>query len=532
MRRHLTEPPVRLDRADPTPLTAQLSGALREAMATGALRAGERLPSSRALAGQLGVSRTVVTDAYQQLYAEGWLDGRHGSGTFVAEHGPLPRPSAPARPRPAHGAEPVRGRPSRDEVRRAGVVDLRAGAAWVRDHDRAALRRAWRHAAEIPPSDDPDPRGHPGLRALLAEHLRRTRGVRVGPENVLVTRGTGNGIDLVGALTASREGWPGAATAPTARFRAGVEEPGYGKARTILAARGAEIVPCPVDHDGIRPDDLSDDLALVYTTPAHQYPLGGRLPLPRRERLLAWARRTGAVVIEDDYDAEFRYDVAPLPALYGLDPERVVLLGTLSKTLDPDLGIGWVVAEPDLLHRLARVRAELSDRTSGPVQAATALLLERGDLDRHLRRMRLEYARRRAVLVEHLGPRIGGDTAGLHVLLPLPEEAVAPVIAAAAEEGVLVEDTSSTCHGDPSVHGLVIGYGTAGGTELRRACEVLARAVERHAGERGGPGPESDRSSRRSRDAARPRPGTRGRRSGREGERDPEGLPRPTRPRR
>ena len=474
MPRHLAEPPVRLDRSDPAPLTAQLSGALREAMSSGSLRAGERLPSSRTLATQLGVSRTVVTDAYQQLYAEGWLDGRHGSGTFVTEHEPLPRRGAEG----TAGAgtdTAVRDRPSRAELRENGTINLLPGAPWVHDHDRAALRRAWRHAAEHPPSDDPDPRGLPRLRALLAEHLRRTRGVRVGPENVLVTRGTGNGLDLVGAMT-------GTGAAPGTRVRAGVEEPGYGKARNILAARGAEIVPCPVDHDGIRPEDLPDDLSVVYTTPAHQYPLGGRLPLPRRERLLAWARRTGALVVEDDYDAEFRYDVAPLPALYGLDPERVALLGTLSKTLDPDLGIGWIVAEPDLRHHLARVRAALSDRTSGPVQAATALLLERGDLDRHLRRMRLEYARRRALIVEHLGPRVGGDTAGLHVLLSLPEAAVAPVIADAAEERVLVEDTSRTCHGDPTVHGLVIGYGSAGRTELRRACEVLARAVERHAG--------------------------------------------------
>lgn len=493
MPRHLAEPPVRIDRSDPAPLTAQLSGALREAMSSGGLRAGERLPSSRTLATQLGVSRTVVTDAYQQLYAEGWLDGRHGSGTFVAEHEPLPQrrqavspgtgagtqPPLEQGPPPGSGwgSESVRGHPSRAELRRRGTANLLPGAPWVHDHDRAALRRAWRHAAEHPPSDDPDPRGLPRLRALLAEHLRRTRGVRVGPENVLVTRGIGNGLDLVGAMV-GMEARP--AADPGAGVRAGVEEPGYGKARTILAARGAEIVPCPVDHDGIRPGDLPDDLSLVYTTPAHQYPLGGRLPLPRRERLLAWARRTGAVVVEDDYDAEFRYDVAPLPALYGLDPERVVLLGTLSKTLDPDLGIGWIVAEPDLLGRLARVRAELSDRTSGPVQAATALLLERGDLDRHLRRMRLEYARRRALLVEHLGPRIGGDTAGLHVLLALPEAAVAPVIAAAAEEGVLVEDTSRASHGAPRVHGLVIGYGAVSRTELRHACEVLARAVERH----------------------------------------------------
>ena len=259
-----------------------------------------------------------------------------------------------------------------------------------------------------------------------------------------------------------------------------MEDPGYGRARSILAARGAHIVPCPVDRDGLRTDELPDDLGLVYTTPAHQYPVGGRLPVPRRERLLTWAARTGALVVEDDYDAEFRYDVAPLPALYGLDPTRVVLLGTLSKTLDPDLGIGWIVAEPELVDRLADVRADLSDRTSGPVQSATELLLERGDLDRHLRRMRREYARRRALLVEYLGSHLVGDTAGLHVLLPLPEEAVTPVIEDAAAEGILVEDTRRASHAEPRVHGLVIGYGAAGRTDLRRACEVLARAVRRH----------------------------------------------------
>ncbi|MBR8744717.1 PLP-dependent aminotransferase family protein [Nocardiopsis sp. MG754419] len=473
MARRLTDPAVRLDRSDPTPLTAQLASELRTAMTTGVLRPSERLPSSRSLATQLGVSRTVVTDAYQQLYAEGWLEGRHGSGTFVAAHEPL-SPRAPSGP-DRSGADTVdhgqvdRGRPSRDATRREGRIDLLPGAAWVHDHDRAALRRAWRHAAEHVPDDDPDPRGRPRLRALLAEHLRRARGIRVGPENLIVTRGTGNGLDLVAALLG-----PGA--------RAGVEDPGYGKARTILAARGAHVVPVPVDRDGLRTDDLPEDLDLVYTTPAHQYPLGGRLPVPRRERLLSWAARTGAWVVEDDYDAEFRYDVAPLPALYGLDPARVVLLGTLSKTLDPDLGIGWIVAAPDLVRRLARLRADLSDRTSGPVQEATALLLERGDLDRHLRRMRREYARRRALLVEYLGPRLTGDTAGLHVLLPLPEEAVDPVIAEAAAAGVLVEDTRRTSHAEPRVHGLVIGYGAVSRARLRRACEVLLRAVERYAG--------------------------------------------------
>jgi GntR family transcriptional regulator/MocR family aminotransferase len=494
--RRLAEPAFHLDRSAASPLTVQLSDALRGAMSGGTLAPGERLPSSRALAVQLGVSRTVVTEAYQQLYAEGWLEGRHGSGTFVAQDS---SPTSPARlpadgrgaPEHAtgrnddgsgHGTPPATASPavhttaprvSREQARRQGMIDLRPGAPWVRDHDRAAWRRAWRHAAEQPLDEDPDPRGLPRLRALLADHLRRTRGVRIGPENVMVTRGTGNGLDLVGAALLG------------AGARAGVEEPGYQKARTILAARGASVLPCPVDHDGILTEHLPDELSLVYTTPAHQYPLGGRLPVPRRERLLAWARRNAAMIVEDDYDAEFRYDVAPLPALYGLDPDRVILLGTLSKTLSPDLGIGWIVAEPPLLERLAAVRHDLSDRTSVPVQAATALLLERGDLDRHLRRMRLEYARRRGLLIDLLTTRPVGDTAGLHVLLPLPAHAVAPVVAEAAERGVLVDDTSRASHGAPTVHGLVLGYGSAHPADLRRACAVLNEAVARHTGHTG-----------------------------------------------
>ncbi len=467
---------MRLDRGAGVALAVQLSDQLRAAMAEGILTAGARLPSSRALATELGVSRTVVTEAYQQLYAEGWLDGRHGSGTFVAEHESLPgrRSAGHTGPRTAAAtASPASATSygwSRHEARRRGLVDLRPGAPWVRDHDLAAWRRAWRHAAEQPPDDDPDPHGLPRLRALLADHLRRARGIRVGPENVLVTRSTGNGLDLVGATLLG----PGT--------RAGVEDPGYPRATAVLGARGARTVPCRVDHDGIVVAELPRDLSVVYTTPAHQYPLGGRLPIPRREHLLTWARETGAVVIEDDYDSEFRYDVAPLPALYGLDPGRVVLLGTLSKTLSPDLGVGWLVAEPGLLRRVAEVRRSLSDRTSGPAQAATALLLERGDLDRHLRRMRREYARRRGVVKEFLGPYLTGDTAGLHVALPLPAEAVAPVVAEAAEHGLLVDDLARTSQGTPSVHGLILGYGTAHPTDLRRGCRTLAGILARRVG--------------------------------------------------
>ncbi|MFI6387371.1 PLP-dependent aminotransferase family protein [Nonomuraea sp. NPDC050547] len=455
--RSLVDLPVALSRDSAEPLAAQLTAWLREAMRGGTLAPGERLPSSRGLAAQLGVSRTVVTEAYQQLYAEGWLDGRHGSGTFVAQlYAPPPAVDAATTtvpPPPAAAAKPV--------------IDLAPGEPWVRDFDRAAWKRAWRKAADLPPGDDPDPYGLPYLRELLAAHLRRTRAVAVGPENVLVTRGTANGLDLVTLALLGRGG------------RAGVEDPGYRVTRNVFAGRGVEVVPCPVDSDGVIVEGLPEDLSVLYTTPAHQYPMGGRLPIPRRERLLAWARRTGAMIVEDDYDAEFRYDVAPLPALYGLDPSRVVLLGTLSKSLAPDVGVGWLVGPRDLLARIAGIRKDLGDRTSGPVQQAVGTLLEHGDLDRHLRRMRLEYARRRAAVVEILGPvcRLHGDTAGLHVLAELPEDVVPEIVRESAARGVRLDSVERHHHGAPRVHGLVIGYGSASLADVRKGCAIVADLI-------------------------------------------------------
>ncbi|WP_433243039.1 PLP-dependent aminotransferase family protein [Streptosporangium sp. CA-135522] len=465
--------PVSVDRGSPVALTVQLGDRLRTAMRDGTLKSGERLPSTRALARQLSVSRTVVTEAYQQLYAEGWLDGRHGSGTYVADlviHTPAASGSGDAATGHGDGPEePSRPAvPCRTAARGRGehLIDLRPGQPWVRDYDEAAWRRAWRKAADLPPGDNPDPYGLPRLREALAEHLRRARAIAVGPENIMVTRGTGNGLDLV------------AATLLRAGQRAGVEDPGYRVARNVFAARGAEIVPCPVDDNGVVVDDLPDDLRVLYTTPAHQYPLGGRLPVSRRERLLAWARRTGAIVVEDDYDAEFRYDVAPLPALHGLDPERVVLLGTLSKSLAPDVGVGWLVATPDLLAAVAQVRTDLGDRTSGPAQQAVAVMMERGDLDRHLRRMRLEYARRRAAIVEVLGSMVTGDTAGLHVMVELPAEVVPSLLERAEERGVLLISTAGRHHhGETRRHGLVIGYGSASLADVRRGALVIAELI-------------------------------------------------------
>jgi GntR family transcriptional regulator/MocR family aminotransferase len=454
--------PLTVDRRAAEPMSAQLTAQLRAAMREGRLMAGERLPSSRSLAGILGVSRTVVTEAYEQLYAEGWLEGRHGSGTYVSDIAPE---AATEETGLRVGAEP--GGPDVDdeavEPGEGKVIDLRPGVAWIGELDTPAWRRAWRLAATVAPAARPDPHGLPGLRAALVDYVRRSRGVTCSPERLLVTRGSTNGLDLL-AATVLRPG-----------DRVGVEDPGYGKARSVLAARGAELVACPVDEHGLIVDGLPDDLRLVCTTPSHQYPLGGVLPVPRRQALLAWARRTGALIAEDDYDGEFRYDVAPLPALYGMDPEVVVYLGTTAKILTSDVGVGWLIARPDLAAAIARRRAEFNDRTAVVPQEAIRLLLERGDLARHIRRMRAEYARRRAVVAEALdGLTLLGDTAGLHLVVLMPPGEAERVTREAARRGVLLDTLERHRAGPSRFSGLVIGYGSAAGVrELRAGCTLV-----------------------------------------------------------
>lgn len=452
--------PVVVDRDGGAPLAAQVSEQVRAAVTGGVLRAGDRLPSTRDLAGTLGVSRTVVTTAYARLFAEGWLEGRHGSGTYVADVAPAP--AAPARAGAAARAAPAPAPAS------ATLIELPTGVPWAAGIDPAAWRRAWRYAGTRSPSPWPDSRGLPALRAELAAYLGRSRGLGVSPADILVTRGVAGGLALLAATLLK----PG--------DRVGVEEPGYPSAREVLGRAGAVIVPCRVDAHGVVPGELPGDLRLLYTTPAHQYPLGGRLPVGRRQALIAWARATGAIVVEDDYDSEFRYDVGPLPALYSMDPEVIVYLGTASKVLTPAFGAGWMLATPALAERVARLRPALGERVAEPVQHALLALLTSGDLERHIHRMRLEYARRRAALVGALtgaGPGAGrllGETAGMHVVLELAAGIpAAGVVAAAAARGVGLATLDRYFAGPPAVSGLILGYGATPLSQVRRAADVL-----------------------------------------------------------
>ena len=240
------------------------------------------------------------------------------------------------------------------------------------------------------------------------------------------------------------------------------------------------MVPCPVDSGGLRVDALPGGLRLVYATPAHQYPLGARLSVPRRRALTAWARDTGALIVEDDYDGEFRYDVAPLPALFGMDPEVVVYLGTTTKILTPAMRVGWLAASPGLAARLAAAGSALGDWPSGPAQGALLSMITTGALERHIRRMRHDYARRRAAMTAAFrggdAGRLLGDEAGMHMILETRQPA-AEVAAAAAERGVAVATLERYFAGPVARNGLVLGYGGARLADVARGCEILAQIL-------------------------------------------------------
>ncbi|TCC18851.1 PLP-dependent aminotransferase family protein [Kribbella speibonae] len=451
-----TSLPLTIDRDAGLPLHLQLAEQFRAAVLDGRLQAGHRLPSTRDLARELGVSRSVTQAAYDQLHAEGWIEGRTGAGTFVTDVVPL-QPAV--RRRTQH-------RPDAD----AKLLTLRPGIPYIAPTPDPGWRRAWREVStQSPPGGYDDAAGLPALRAALADHVARVRGIACGPENVLVTNGTVHGLRLL--LTVTRQ--PG--------DRIAIEDPGYLNA--VVAARDhrLEIVDVPVDEDGLRVDALTD-AAAVYVTPSHQYPLGGRLPVARRNELVRWARRTGSLLIEDDYDSEFRYDVAPLPALAQLDLERVVHLGTLSKTLSPALRLGWLVASEAMVDRLATFRENSGDWPGWPMQAAMLAMLRDGYLDQAVRRGRRLYADRRTHTCAVLSPygQVVGQDAGLHITLLLPDDADDLRIAAAAREaGVVVAPLSEYRRSVPGPPGLVIGYATPSTSDLHRALTILTEILSR-----------------------------------------------------
>ena len=417
-----------------------LERGLREAIRDGRLRPGTRLPSSRALAADLGMARNTAADAYAQLIAEGWLASRQGAGTWVAEH----RVSQPEE----RAAAGVPSAMPRHDLR-PGVPDLSAfpRTGWV-----AALRRALA-TAPLDVMGYADPRGLPQLRAALSEYLSRARGVAIAPERVVICSGFAEGLGLVCEALRRR------------RSRSLVIE-GYGHAlhRHIAEAAGLSVQAVPVDLSGAAIDAMGSAGALLLT-PAHQFPLGVPLHPERRRRAIDWAVDLGGVIIEDDYDGEFRYDRQAVGAMQALAPEHIVYAGTASKSLAPGLRLAWLVLPSGLVDEVIAVKRAVHRLSSSLDQLALAEFIASGAYDRHVRRVRLAYRRRRDRLIAGLhrqapDVRVTGLAAGLHAIVQLPSgRSEDEVVARAAERGLALQGLATFRLGaqecDPA---LVVGY--------------------------------------------------------------------------
>jgi GntR family transcriptional regulator/MocR family aminotransferase len=455
--RWATSVDLHVDLTGPDGRRAALERALRDAIRAGRLAAGDRLPSSRALAADLGVARGTVTDAYAQLTAEGWLAARQGATTTVAEGagGTAHHTITPTRPvRPRHDFQP-------------GSPDLSAfpRRAWA-----AAQRQVLR---TVPDADlgYGEPFGHPTLRAALAAYLGRVRGVVTDAEHVLACSGWSQALDLSCRVLAAR----GVRTI-------GMEDPCIPHYRASVRANGLDIVPMPVDDDGARLDALGDAGAIVLT-PAHQYPSGPTLAPERRTAAVEWARSTGGLIIEDDYDGELRYDRQPVGALQSLAPDHVVYVGTAAKSLAPGLRLGWV-AVPEVLRADLTEAKYLADRNTSVLDQLTlAGMVTSGAYDRQLRRARLRYRRRRDLLLEALATRVpqltpSGIAAGLHVLLDLDGREEEPIVEGLRAREVAVAQLSPSFHHEPSPRtGLVVGYGTPSEHAYQAALEALTTGL-------------------------------------------------------
>ncbi|WP_406674112.1 PLP-dependent aminotransferase family protein [Nonomuraea sp. N2-4H] len=429
---------IRIDRAKGG-IAGQIASELRDSIRGGRLAPGTRLPATRDLAADLQVSRGVVVEAYEQLVAEGFLVSRVGVGTQVTPANTPQRAAAPPRPQPVRrGTASASPSPVPYHGHRPTSPDL---SHFPRERWLAAVR----HVLTTVPSDAldyGDPGGVPELREELAGYLRRVRAADVRPENLIVVSGVAQGLSLALHVMAGHV-MAGHVVNGQRPLRLAVEDPTSHRQVPLIKRTGAHVLPVPVDEEGIDVRRAGGDAVLV--TPAHQFPTGVVLSPARRAALMEWAYAGRRLILEDDYDAEFRFDRDPVGCLQGLAPDRVILCGSVSKALAPGLRLGWVAAPPDLAEAIRRARGELDLGSPVIDQYALAHFLRTGAYDKHLRRMRREYRRRRDALVSALAAelpevRVRGIEAGLHVYLELPDGWDEPrTVRAAAELGLLVE---------------------------------------------------------------------------------------------
>ncbi len=480
------------------PIYRQIYGGIRSAILEGRLAPSDRLPSTRSLAERLDVSRTVVLLAYNQLRAEGYIDARTGSGSYVAQDLPermlqADRPGGPSEedasappPHLSRATRRLRADPTPPTFRlsrRAGAVpyDFLVGRLSRDDFPIKAWRRTIARRARGMPTDYGPSEGHEPLRREIAAYLRRARAVNCADDQVIVVNGAREAIDI--AVRALVD--PGDEIV--------LEEPHYVDARYPMVAAGGQLLSVPVDEDGMDVSHLprrADRVRLAYVTPSHQFPVGGIMPLARRIQLLRWARRSEAYVLEDDYDAEFQYETQPIESLQALDRAgRVIYVGTFSKVLSPDLRLGYMVVPRQLLEPLLQVKW-LSNRQSPLLlQAAVAEFMGSGGFDRHLRRTRTRHAARREVLLEAIGEHLGdrvevtGANAGLHVLVWIPglqREGLPDLVRDAAESGVRVLTVEPHYLSRPPRAGLLLGYAALDEPRIREGVRRLARVISRH----------------------------------------------------
>ena len=481
-------PVIAVDRSAGKPMHKQIYDGYREAIVRGNLRSGQQIPSTRALASELGISRIPVLDAYAQLLAEGYFESRAGAGTYVSST--LPAQSAT----PPGAASAVAGFRSgnRPVSQRSGVAPSRESEPWISgtgafsvgqlafDHFpfQVWTRLLARHCRKVHAGslNYGDPMGSRDFRETIAAYLRTARAVRCDARQVMVVSGSQQALDIC-ARTLLNPGDP-----------VWMEDPGYPFLRSALRLAGCELVPVPVDGEGLNVaagTRLCRRAKVAWVTPSHQYPLGVTMSASRRLQLLEWARETGAWIVEDDYDSEYRYESMPIASLQGLDTDsRVIYIGTFSKTLFPSLRLGYMVIPADLVDRFAAVRRILDVCPPQLYQAVLADFMREGHYGRHLRKMRLLYGERRSALVDALRTEFGtvleivGGAAGMHLAVIAPphwnDEEIAEC---AARQNLWLLPLSLNYLGDSPKRGFVLGFGSTTAAEMPRAVNRMHSVI-------------------------------------------------------
>lgn len=461
-----------------TPRYLQLANQLQALIDSHTLRAGIKLPPSRELSLTLGLNRNTVVAAFERLRSLGLIESRGRGGSFVCDavrqtHPPASRPNLRLGSRQVHQS--------------ATRIDFRMGFADPSPLPIKVWRRACREAGRhLPGSDYGDPRGNAALRAQIAMYLGRTRSMRVAPDQVMITAGSGRAIEKIAEVYLRR------------RDNAAVEEPGYPRAAGIFERLGARIIPIPVDDEGLDTDYLQAvgrRIRLLHVTPSHQYPLGARLSSARRNSLIRWAQKNGTLIIENDYDGEFRYGTAPLPALNALAGfDHIAYVGTFSKVLSPAIRLGFVVTRADLVEAMAQRVAQARDSVPIITQRIIAWLIGSGEIEKHVRRVRGSYAERRRMMLHALSEipevqSVTGQAAGLHVVVRLRAELRLKTLAPQLEhQGIVLDRVADFQRGQRQDERVLMAYGHLPELEIVEGVRRFGAAVRLVANDSPGPG--------------------------------------------